>query len=523
VVYTDFSVAVILLALILPKPSTAPYYEKFEELTNRFQIGGTNESAYIGQYKDYSGVTDDLRRGESVLLYAVSTPSPVYMKTQTFDIYDAVNGVWTEADKMIGSKYWQKNAPLLNYEKLGNAAEKLMSGSDFAQLYSVAEAESYATVYSNNYPAVYVLAPLRATKLVLSNINAEYSARTKKGEIFTNNRLMPSDANYTIRFYTEDIFDTLISKGACDTTTEEYGLALEELYFTAEEGTEELDVLEQFRDMHLDAVEYAEKTVTDVSPEIQALADEITAGLEYDYQKAEAIEKYFHKSGFKYDLMYEPPEEDDTPEYFLFESKTGICSDFATAYTLLARAAGLTVRYVEGFVMQPSESTPNMYFIYTDNAHAYPEVYIPGAGWMVYEPTPSSIVAAGEENDNKEARTDPMTFLFTAIIAVAVIGAVILIAVLVPKILEAAFRIRVKLSASSRAVIMMYNRHAANMEHKLENSCKALTPEQLNAYTEEQTALTLEPLTRPFVKACYGGMEIERKEKSEAFECYKAQ
>lgn len=523
VVYTDYAVAVIMLALLLPKPSTTPYYEKFEELTNRFQIGGTNESGYIGQYKNSSGVTDDLRRGESVLIYAVNTPAPVYMKTQVFDIYDAESGAWYEVDKMIGSKHWKKTASLLNYEMLGDAAEKLAEGSDFAQLYNIDETETHATVYAYNYPAVYILAPLRATDLILSNVSAEYSARTPEGEIFTDNRLMPVDANYTIRFYTENVFDILISNGACDTTAEEYGLALEKLYDAAEKGTDEKKVLEQFRNVHLDAMEYAEKTVTEVSPEIQALADEITAGLKYDYQKAEAIEQYFHSSGFMYDLMYEPPEESDTPEYFIFESKTGICSDYATAYTLLARAAGLTVRYTEGFVMQPAKSTPNMYFIYTDNAHAYPEVYITGAGWMVYEPTPSNILSAGEEREEKEERIDPFAIIFTAIIAIVVIGIFILLILLVPKILEATFRIRIKLSDSNQAVVMLYNRHVANMERKFENSCKAFTPEQLGAYTAENTSLTLEPITKPFIKACYGGLKIDSNEKEKAFECYKEQ
>lgn len=523
VVYTDFTVAVILLALLIPKPSVAPYYEKFEELTSRFQFGGTDESSYIGRYKNSSGVTDDLRRGESVLLYSVNTPSPVYTKTQVFDIYDAEKGAWFEVDEMLGSKKWQENAPLLSYEKLGAAAENVYGGEEFAQYYDVVETESYATIYTHNYPAVYVLAPLRATELLLSNVRAEYNARTPEGEIFTNNRLLPVDANYRLSFYTEDIFSRLIANGACDTTAEKFGLDLSAVLDSCEEDTEDYKVAKQFCNMHYNAMEYAGKTVTDVSPEIQALADEITAGLEYDYQKAAAIEQYFHGNGFRYDLMYEPPEESDTPEYFIFESKTGICSDYATAYTLLARAAGLTVRYVEGFVMQPSETTPYLHFIYTDNAHAYPEVYVPGAGWMVFEPTPASIISSGSENDDDDNRTDPWAVLFTAIIAVVVIGIFIVLALVAPKIMEAFFRIRVKLSDNNRAVIMLYNRHAANMERKFEISCKPLTPEQLDTCTVEKTLLTLEPLTKPFVKACYGGMKVEESEKTEAFECYKKQ
>ncbi len=530
VVYTDYAAAVILLALLLPKPSTAPYYEKFEELTNRFQIGGTSESIYTGEYKDSSGSTDDLRRGESVLIYLVSTSSPVYMKTQVFDIYTPETGLWTEADEMLGSKKWQEKASLLSFEQLGNALEKTLEASpelidnypQAEKLFSFTEAETFATVYAQEFPAVYILAPLRATKLMLSNVNAEFSARTDDGEIFTNNRLMPQDANYTIRYYTEDVFDWLVANGLCDLNIDEYKTFISHAIISSDYGTEENNITYEFYKQHKYAMEYAEKTKTTVSDKIQALADELTEGLEYDYQKAAAIEQYFHTGNFVYDLAYEAPEGMDTPEYFLFESKTGICSDYATAYTLLARAAGLTVRYVEGFVMQPSETTQNMYFIYTDNAHAYPEVYIPGAGWIVYEPTPSSITAAGE-GDSDDERTDPLAILFTAIIAVCVIGIFILLMLLMPKILEAIFRAKIKFADANKAVVLLYNHHVSNMENKSELSFKAFTPEQLAKHTEDTTSLSLEPLVKPFISACYGGAKIGNEEKAAAFECYKAQ
>ena len=260
----------------------------------------------------------------------------------------------------------------------------------------------------------------------------------------------------------------------------------------------------------------------EIPERIQSLADELTEGMEYDYQKAQAIEQYFH-SGFTYDLYFEAPEESDTPEYFLFESRKGICSDFATAYTLLAKAAGLTVRYVEGFVMQKSENNDTLYYIYTDNAHAYPEVYIPGAGWQIYEPTPADLTAPRESSENQERETDPLAILFTAVIAVAVIGIFILLVILSPKIAEGMFRLKIRFSDSDKAVILLYNRHALNMERKFGESCRALTPEQLRDYTESRTALSLEPLIKPFVKTCYGGIKPDSTEKFGAFDCYRIQ
>ena len=81
----------------------------------------------------------------------------------------------------------------------------------------------------------------------------------------------------------------------------------------------------------------------------------------------------------------------------VFTSKTGTCSDFATAYTLMARSLGLTVRYTEGFSPDIT-SEENVFRIRASGSHAYPEVYIQNAGWMVFEPTVSSMYAIGAVN-----------------------------------------------------------------------------------------------------------------------------
>ena len=199
-----------------------------------------------------------------------------------------------------------------------------------------------------------------------------------------------------------------------------------ELYFSDSES-EEYKTVCAFLEEYENAVNYRKDHPTEVSPEIRVLSQEITAGLEYDYQKAEAIEKYFYNNGFIYSLAYRPPEGMDTAEYFLFESKTGTCSDFATAFTLLARAAGLSVRYAEGFVPDAgNEPMENSYFIYTENAHAYPEVYIAGAGWKIYEPTVPDLTGGNGGSDGNNA-DDALTAIFTAVIAVIVGGIFILL------------------------------------------------------------------------------------------------
>ena len=96
------------------------------------------------------------------------------------------------------------------------------------------------------------------------------------------------------------------------------------------------------------------------------------------------LENYFTENGFRYSLEYVP--EDNSIDYFVFESKTGYCAGYATAMTLMARSVGLPARYVEGFAA--FEKSPEGSYVIRDGyAHAFVEIYIPGAGWMTFDPT----------------------------------------------------------------------------------------------------------------------------------------
>ncbi|MBR5116218.1 MAG: transglutaminase domain-containing protein, partial [Lachnospiraceae bacterium] len=76
----------------------------------------------------------------------------------------------------------------------------------------------------------------------------------------------------------------------------------------------------------------------------------------------------------------------DFLDYFLRASREGYCSHFATAFVLLARAEGLPARYVQGYLVPVGGETAVT--VRSSMAHAWPEVYYDGAGWIAYEPTP---------------------------------------------------------------------------------------------------------------------------------------
>ncbi len=129
----------------------------------------------------------------------------------------------------------------------------------------------------------------------------------------------------------------------------------------------------------------------DLPDKVVQLAASITSGMTTDYNKAIALENYFHTSGFRYDLT--PPRlpyGKDINEYFLFDSKRGFCVHFASAMVILARACGLPARFTEGYICDEWNEQAGQYLVRVNDAHAFPEIYIAGIGWMVFEPTVSA-------------------------------------------------------------------------------------------------------------------------------------
>lgn len=126
-----------------------------------------------------------------------------------------------------------------------------------------------------------------------------------------------------------------------------------------------------------------------LSKEVEAYLDEITAEADTDIEKLRAIEAEL--SSYTYTkrpgkLPERVVDENSYLDYFLLESRQGYCSYFATAFVLLARAEGIPARYVEGFCVPVNEE--KYMTVYSNMAHAWPEVYIDGVGWIPFEPTP---------------------------------------------------------------------------------------------------------------------------------------
>ena len=140
----------------------------------------------------------------------------------------------------------------------------------------------------------------------------------------------------------------------------------------------------------------------DLPKRVLDLSEDITKDINGDYNKVKAIEKYL-KDNFKYTLTPPAtPHNRDFVDYFLFDLKEGYCTYFASSITVMARSIGIPARYVEGFKV--SNKVGDEYLVYSNNGHAWTEIYIEGQGWMVFEATPGfgNITYAEKEEEEKE-------------------------------------------------------------------------------------------------------------------------
>lgn len=132
-------------------------------------------------------------------------------------------------------------------------------------------------------------------------------------------------------------------------------------------------------------------TQIEVSPYVQDLTRRITGAQSSAYDKAVALQAYFTApgSGFVYDLNPSlPVGSQDQLEGFL-RGKHGFCEQFATAMAAMLRVAGIPSRVGVGFT-RGKKITDDVWSVTTKEAHAWPEAWFAGTGWVRFEPTPAA-------------------------------------------------------------------------------------------------------------------------------------
>lgn len=388
-----FACTAAVAAALLPKPETTLFRSTFDRFAKqRFGLSASfNPSGLYNSSDKNTGLNSP---SDKVLFY-VDAEEPTYLRKQVFDIFNGVN--WDAIGKdeyNLGHYPWKDDRSYLSSQLLYSiidAAYKADSGSmpdNTEELLREKTRESIKEL--SVFPATGHSIPA-----VMSNVNTvdikptngAVIYKNKKDEYFPDNDIPPY-TSYTIQYYSAHGLQKL----AEIMDIEEYSDLLLSMRKTADKvpsafTEKQKNALDYLISEVNSAKKYRNDTENDYEgrEKINELASQITSGLKTDFEKAKAIEQYFFNGEFTYDLTFVPKK--NTPDYFIFESKRGICSDFATSMVLLAREAGLAARYTEGFTATDYSYQYERYTVKESNAHAFAEVFIPGNGWMIFEAT----------------------------------------------------------------------------------------------------------------------------------------
>lgn len=105
-----------------------------------------------------------------------------------------------------------------------------------------------------------------------------------------------------------------------------------------------------------------------------------------DRQLVAAVLTDFRNENFVYTLS-PPLLGQHAVDEFLFDTRRGFCEHYASAFTVLMRAAGIPARVVTGYQGGQVNPVGDYVLIRQADAHAWAEVWLSGTGWVRVDPT----------------------------------------------------------------------------------------------------------------------------------------
>ena len=124
-----------------------------------------------------------------------------------------------------------------------------------------------------------------------------------------------------------------------------------------------------------------------LDPQIRQIARQ-RAGSGSPYEKAVALRTWLRT--FTYSTQAPGDGRSDGSEDAILQflqRKSGYCVHFASAMAVMARTLGIPARVAVGFLPGTTGGDGN-WTVRVSDAHAWPELYFSGAGWVRFEPTP---------------------------------------------------------------------------------------------------------------------------------------
>jgi transglutaminase-like putative cysteine protease len=111
----------------------------------------------------------------------------------------------------------------------------------------------------------------------------------------------------------------------------------------------------------------------------------------------------------KAQFIYEPRAIHGTrPPAETLRLRSGTCRDFALFMIEVVRSLGLAARFVTGYLYDPALDGAGPGLTGAGSTHAWVEVYLPGAGWIEFDPTNglvggANLIRVGVARDPRQA------------------------------------------------------------------------------------------------------------------------
>lgn len=517
---------------ILPKPHIEADRDVIETLISAERFTD-NLTAMLDVFRDTATGNRFRQTTYEIPLFYVNAQESLRLKTSTFTDYNFNGDTWSasDMDMEIDDK---TDEGFLNIASTGELTDAIMYAarldSSFAEKYGLQEyvdSELYAPetremkiyIIENTR---YVPVPQLAEVLTDTTFGGNLSL-SETGVIKGTSGTFNQDDSFTFNYSAETYFRNTVNRDfVAEMSDDEYIQLLSDAKdavinnlsssYVSPDTDYIIEVYDIISQEILKYQTYTEEYLNySNSQKIYALAQEITAGLDSDYDKAKAIELYFLENDYVYDLEY-VKNINDNAEDFLFETKRGVCYEYATAMVLLSRAAGIPARYCEGYSLseQMENSKQNTNYVITPkSAHGFPELYIRGFGWMSFEPTVSA---------EAEAQTDNSATLMLMIAGLIILAAAVLIIIFVllyPMLSHKLFIFRYSRKIPAEGAIAIMQRICRLYEISGVN-----TSHEVKELVYKISGADISNVVKLFDAAAYGGDELSDEEKQKALEEY---
>ena len=359
----------ILSALHLPLPSTSS--------RSSFNLGG------LGYYPLHERLGGPAYVPADKVMQ-VTSGSDFLLRAATYDKYERI--FWSSSNSLFSSRF--------HSNLLSDQTEDFfdMNRPDITlipqSLYEAVMADQTVTIKNMSE---HIGTTLFSADHLLDVINPKFAVYyNQSSEIFQNQTVSPGEV-YSLTF------------AHFKTSGPDYKtnlLALESYILAHPETADSEGRMKEINDGYLSI---------SVPESVQDYALSLTADAKTPLEKVFVIREDL-LTNFTYSLdVGVPPADGDFVEYFL-TTKTGYCTYFASAMTVMAKINGIPARYVEGFVVDvpdtATEDSPETVTVTGKNGHAWCEVYINGIGWIPIDATASSLPGGGSLSEGTPRGTE---------------------------------------------------------------------------------------------------------------------